>query len=78
MKDSIESYIQGRTPAGYHYNSLEFGELYVIKDEEIKKLDKLIEEMNYLPLQADKNSEEEFQNIVVPRIINITDDKPNI
>lgn len=61
IQDSIEKYILERTPPGYHYNSLEFGDLYVIKDAEIKKLDKLIEEMNYLPLEADKYSQEEFQ-----------------
>lgn len=52
VQDTIESYVQGKSPTGYNYKSLEFGDLYVIKDEEIKKLDELIEEKNQLPLKA--------------------------
>lgn len=54
IHDSIEHYVQGKGPVGYNYKSLEFGELYVIKDDEIKKLDKLIEEKNQLPLKVDQ------------------------
>ncbi|MCB9189666.1 MAG: hypothetical protein H6599_10355 [Flavobacteriales bacterium] len=54
VQDSIKAYIQLRTPSGYSYKSLEFGELYVIKDPEIKKLDHFIEELNYLPFKEEE------------------------
>lgn len=54
IQDSIKQYVQERSPMGYSYHDLEFGELYVIKDDEIKKLDKLIQEKNQLPLKADE------------------------
>jgi DNA polymerase III delta prime subunit len=53
VQDTLSAYIIERTPVGYSYSSLEFGDVYVIKDEEIKKLDKLIEEKNQLPLQKE-------------------------
>lgn len=58
IKDSIKVYIQARSPMGYNYKSLEFGEVFVIKDEEIKKLDKLLEEKNYLPFRKDEYGSE--------------------
>lgn len=54
VHDSIMKYVQERSPSGYNYKSLEFGEVYVIKDDEIKKLDQLIEEKNYLPFKKDE------------------------
>ncbi len=54
IQDTIKHYVQGKSPMGYNYKSLEFGDVYVIKDEEIKKLDDLLEQKNYLPFKEDE------------------------
>lgn len=58
IHDSIKHYVQGKTPVGYNYRSLEFGELFVIKDRATERLDELIEEKNQLPLKAEQYGSE--------------------
>lgn len=56
--DSLKSYVSSKTPPGYSYKSFAFGELYVIKDEEIKKLENLIDQRNKLEYEEAKYGSE--------------------
>lgn len=57
IQDSIENYLRFKMPSGFNYQPYDFGDVFVIKDPEIKKLDQLIETKNYLPLKAEQTGE---------------------
>lgn len=43
IQDSIENYLRFKMPSGFNYQPYDFGDVFAIKDPEIKKLDQLIE-----------------------------------